>query len=477
MKFRRPIVVPAVLVAAALAAPAQASAALRPGDIVVADLNAFAQGGLIKIDPATGKQTLLSSSDQPVNLGSTELIDDPYDVTVTPSGAILVADEYAFGGTGGVVGVNPDTGKQTRISSNDQPVNMGVTELFLDPWGVAFAPGLGIVVSDYNAPGGGDGRLIGVDRASGKQRVLSSDELPVNQGVSELFEQPSRVAVDPTGDLLVADGGAFGGTGGVIGVNREDGRETEISSNQQAVSSGSSELFAAPVGIDLLADGSVVVVDSSAFGGAGGVIGVDPGTGKQTKVAANDQPVNAASMIFDGPYGIATAIDGDLFVVEPSAPPAFGGAGGAVIRVDTSSGQQALLSSNDQPVNAGSSEFLTDPYGIAVVPPKCTDLFATLFDVPGVDRIDGSPFADVIATAAGADRVNGAGGADRLCSGMGADRLVGGKGKDLLIGGKGKDLLIGGKGRDRLNGGRGRDVCVGGKGRDRAKGCEVRRSI
>jgi NHL repeat len=53
---------------------------------------------------------------------------------------------------------------------------------------------------------------------------------------------------------------------------------------QATVSSGGS--FVDPSGIAVEADGDILVADANAFGGGGGVIRVDPATGAQTTVSS-----------------------------------------------------------------------------------------------------------------------------------------------------------------------------------------------
>lgn len=444
------------LLGALLLGPASAAAAeLRPGDIVVADIQAFGgDGGLILVDSQTGKQTLLSTGDQPVNSGLSEHIDDPYDVTVTPRGRLLVAEEYAPGGDGSVVSVNPRTGKQRLISSNQQLVNAGSSELLIDPWGIVLVPGHGIVVSDYNAFGG-NGGLIGIAPATGKQRVFSSNDQAANSGSSELFHTTPRLVQARSGELAVVTHGV---DPGIVGVKPATGKQRVLSAGSQPVNSGSSELFVTPQAVDVGPEGRLYATDSNAFPG-GGVIGVDPQTGKQSKVSANDLVVNAASMVFQSPEGIATTLAGELIVVQPSAPPAFGGTSGSVVRIDPDTGAATLLSSNDLPVNSGSSELFSDPYGVAIVPPRCGGRYATAFGGPGPQRLRGGSAGEILAGLGGRDRLAGAGGGDRLCGEAGADTIRGGPGADILIGGPGRDL------------------CIGGPGRDRARSCERKRSI
>src|SRR2546426_10927192 len=84
-------------------------------------------------------------------------------VPAAPGGTILVADEAAFGGLGGVIRVNPATGAQTVVSS-------GVN--FVEPTGIAIAANGDILVADPSAFGGGGG-VIRVDPTTGAQTVGS----------------------------------------------------------------------------------------------------------------------------------------------------------------------------------------------------------------------------------------------------------------------------------------------------------------
>ncbi len=111
---------------------------------------------------------------------------------------------------------------------------------------------------------------------------------------------------------------------------------------------------------------------------------------------------------------------------------------------------------------------------------------ATIVGTGGVDKLSGTPSADVIAALGGNDKASGLAGNDLICGGAGKDNVKGGSGKDTLLGQKGKDTLKGGsgkdtllgqKGKDTLKGGGGKDTCTGGKGNDTASACEIEKSI
>jgi Ca2+-binding RTX toxin-like protein len=452
------------------AAPAQA--AIAPGDVLVADAT-FA--GLYRVDPTTGAATPFAANTDPVNATS-QLFASPTDVTVDPTGRILVADSAADGGPGAVIEVDPATGKQTLISANSQPVNVG-SAFFEGPSGLEVHPSGVILVVDRNAFGF-EGGVIAVDPATGQQSVFSSNDQPVNAG-SQLFgDTRGGIAVLPSGVVLVGDSGST--ANGLIAVDPADGKQSIFSNNAQPVNVGSA-FYEIPVDPLVTPDGSLYVADQEAFGD-GGIVGVDPATGKQSLVSSNDQPVNAASGFFADPFNLALGNDGRVVVADAGA---FGGACpegcGGLIAVDRATGRQEVLSSNAQPANAATLPYDT-PLGVAVVPLgpsgpmapvvplRCEGRAATVTGTPGPDLIEGTAGPDVIVAQGGKDTVRGLGGADLICAGDGSDTANGGKGKDRLLGELGRDKLFGNSGRDRLLGGRGRDLLNGGKGADKLRG-------
>lgn len=80
--------------------------------------------------------------------------------------------------------------------------------------------------------------------------------------------------------------------------------------------------------------------------------------------------------------------------------------------------------------------------------------------VSGLERITGSPFADVLIGGPLDDALEGGDGADLITGGPGGDDLAGGSGDDTMSGGDGDDTLLGDLGDDRGDGGDGSDVCL-----------------
>ena len=205
---------------------------------------------------------------------------DPTDVVLAPNGDMLVVDPAAFAGAGGgVIRVNPLTGARTTVSENASPSG---GPSFVDPFGIALAANGDILIADQNAFGGGGG-VIRVNPVTGARTTVSENASPAG---GPAFEAPWGIIELANGDIVVADAGAFGGGGGLIRVNPATGARTILSANW--LPSGGPR-FSDPIQLRLAANGDILVTDSSAFTG-GGVIRVDPATGARTLVSENSSP-------------------------------------------------------------------------------------------------------------------------------------------------------------------------------------------
>ena len=136
------------------------------GDIYV--LSAGATGKVIKVDGATGAHSEVSSNAKSQAAGGPAAFDEPDGITVSPTGEIYVVDPSATG-TGAVIRVDPTTGRHTIVASNAISAGQGAEELFAGPEDVALLPGGALAVTDPVAD-----RVVAVD-AAGKQTVLSSN--------------------------------------------------------------------------------------------------------------------------------------------------------------------------------------------------------------------------------------------------------------------------------------------------------------
>ncbi|HEX9942328.1 MAG TPA: IPTL-CTERM sorting domain-containing protein [Thermoanaerobaculia bacterium] len=268
-----------ILVVVALTNQA-AAATINFGDILVTDL----AGSLIRVDAVTGGQTLISSGGMFVA---------PFGIAIEFNGHILVADEFA----GAVFRVDPVSGNQMTLASN-----------FISPTAIAIDANGDIFVTDFllglsysekvSSPA-----VTRVDPATGTQTpvVLAGNT----------FCNPTGIAIDANGDLIVADEGVQS----VFRIDPVSGAVTTLSSGG---------LFMDPVGIAIEANGNILVGDFSV-----GIIRVDPVTGTQTLLTSGGSLVN--------PFHLALDLNGDILVADFQAD--------AVIRVNPTTGAQSIVSS------------------------------------------------------------------------------------------------------------------------------------
>jgi sugar lactone lactonase YvrE len=288
---------------------------LLPGDILVADRNAFSgDGGVIRVDPTTGVQTMVSSGGLFIN---------PLNLAITTRGSIFVTDSTGDATTSvGIVRVNPLTGSQTLV------VPAGGSFF---PLGITTDAADNVFVSFYG--GGFAGRVGGIirlDSTTGAQTVIS----PAGS-----FAFPFGIAIDPGGNLIVVDNDFFAGIHRFVRVDPTTGTQTTFSSAGFTINPGA-------VAVD--PNGNVFVTLEAGFGSPdGAVIRVDPTTGAQTVVSSGGFLVD--------PLGIAIDAAGNLLVTDVNTDVGPG----RIIRIDPVTGAQSLVS-------GGGS--LIDPIGIVVVP-------------------------------------------------------------------------------------------------------------
>jgi streptogramin lyase len=229
-------------------------AVARDDDTLVVD--ARWPGRVIRIDPSTREQSVLSSGDS-----------KPAGIAVAPNGDILVTDFVGYPyNHGRVVRVDPATGAQTIITSGE---NLGPTR------GIAVAPNGDILVTGdapWGDPSNPPDRLVRVNPHTGVQTIVSS-------GGS--FGEPTGIEVAPSGEIFVADQ-----TAKVIRVDPATGAQTVVASEGNLVR---------PTGIAIEASGSILVADAYAEA----VIRVNSVTGAQSIVSSGGE--------FEFPHGITLA--------------------------------------------------------------------------------------------------------------------------------------------------------------------------
>jgi sugar lactone lactonase YvrE len=255
-------------------------------------------------------------------------------VVILPAGAAavnlrpgdLVVSESV---TGQIDKVNPKSGAVTPISNNTISNNAGGEQDFAFPFGLAFAGNGDIFVADRDAFDG-HGGVIRVNPTTGAQSAVSSNAISMAAGGAAVFNDPGALLRRKHGKLFVTDFGAPN----LARVDVQTGKATVVSADNK---------LSEPWG--LLGDGkSVLAADSNAFGGDGGVIRVNPGSGSQQKVSSKGK--------FREPYSLVHAPNDKLYVSDANA---FSGDGG-VIRVNPDNGKQT---------NVASAGHFRDPGGMA----------------------------------------------------------------------------------------------------------------
>ena len=168
---------------------------------------------VVEVDPTTGKETLISSNSIPVNASSQYFV-YAQGIVTDRAGDIFVADPLAFGGNGGIIEVNPTTGKESELSANSMPVN-ALSQYFHSPSQLTLYPAGNILVADWCSTKLGCGGIIEVDPQTGKETELSTYSMPVNAS-SQYFDEPTAVAVDGNGRIVTVQEGGLGGLRGAV---------------------------------------------------------------------------------------------------------------------------------------------------------------------------------------------------------------------------------------------------------------------
>ncbi len=262
--------------------------ALLPGTIIVADPQAFGgTGGLIAVDPSNGQQTTLARGGMFV---------EPSHVAFTADGRLLVSDLEAFG-TGGLIAVDPASGQQTKVVSST---------VFRRPFGITVEADDQVVVAYLKSPG--NGAVMRVNPANGEHREVAP-------GVN--FILPSGVALDATGNIVVCEanegdtvsrlfrvdkgvgasilaigkpegasyqGIAIESTGHILVTSRPADGESELlrfhPTSGAVMTVSKGNMIRAPFGVAVEANGAILVIDI-----ASGVVRVNPAMGAQTTVS------------------------------------------------------------------------------------------------------------------------------------------------------------------------------------------------
>jgi sugar lactone lactonase YvrE len=233
----------------------------RDGSLLVVDMGGFAEsqqpdlpdGAVVRIDPFTGRQALVSQGGSLV---------DPAALALAADGSIYVAENVGVTGVRSVLRIDPLTGAQTVVAQGNQLCNpfgialeadgdllvtnygnlscphtgsvaridpatgrqalLARNNLLSHPFGLAVEPGR-ILVANETSPAAG---VAAVDPATGVQSAVTPNTL------SDALHLPARVAIAPDGDLFVTDFELQDGRGGIVEIARADGRQTVVRSGE-----------------------------------------------------------------------------------------------------------------------------------------------------------------------------------------------------------------------------------------------------
>ena len=209
------------------------------GNILVADM----YRGVIRIDPISGTQTLISS------------LDGAFGIAFGNNGKIYVS---TFVGTppnssAAILKIDPSSGIATVVSSDDN---------FLIPREIEIDSNGDILVADQGIGYLVDGAIINVNSVTGDQTILSS---------GGMIATIRGLAIENNDQILVGENSS---PPIIIRIDPTTG-------SQAAVSTGG--LFISPIGIALEENGSILVADNGTGApGDGGIIRIDADTGAQS---------------------------------------------------------------------------------------------------------------------------------------------------------------------------------------------------
>jgi len=282
------------------------------GSLLVADMGTYAtssdrtpDGRIIRVDPVTGRQSLVTSGN---------LLVDPAGLTLAPNGLIYVVENVGPLGQPGVVSVNPSTGAQELVTEAGQ---------LCYPFGIAAQPSGSLLVTDYGDFSDGKtvincthdfGALVKVDAVTKAQTILSRNAAQWGN----LFRNLLGVTVGPDGRILLVN---QNGATALVAVDPETGVQDAETTNT------ATDRIVLPQRPALTPDGDVVVSDFTLDDFEGGLVSVDLPDGGQSILRQDRQ-------LFNNPLGVAVVSNRDP-VPSLSASPAKV-AGGRRVTFDAS---------------------------------------------------------------------------------------------------------------------------------------------
>ncbi len=202
-------------------------------------------------------------------------------------------------------------------------------------------PGNILVVQPGDFETKGDGKLFRVDAKNGARTVLSDFGNPA-QGA--LGEEPSGVAVEPSGYILVTDPNTLGedANATLFRVDPKSGTRTVLSDFGNTAQGA---VGANPLGVAVEPSGHILVTDSSSGTDSNGALfRVDPKSGVRTVLSDFGNPAQGA--LGEEPFGVAVEAAGPILVMDANAGT---DRKGALFRVDPKNGARTVLSDFGNP--------------------------------------------------------------------------------------------------------------------------------
>jgi hypothetical protein len=239
----------------------------------------------------------------------------------------LVTDGISGPGTGGGEVLRVSPGGQGTLTTNSSPSGNPRLDT---PSDMAFLPNGDIVITDEGSSALRPA-VIEVNPGTGARTLISGR----GQGSGPALKVPVSVAVEASGDILVADEGGTAGTQ-LLRISPATGDRVVLSAN--GTGSGPT-LTGAAAGLE---GGVIYLMDQ-----AGTIMSVDPVTGDRTLISG---PTRGTGPGFVFPVSMASDSANSVVVLDMKQAPAGPGFGlGALIRVDLATGNRTVLSVDGTP--------------------------------------------------------------------------------------------------------------------------------
>jgi hypothetical protein len=272
--------------------PYDVAVAPGAGSLYVVDMGEFAEGAtpaadgrIIRIDPASGAQSVVSAGGELV---------DPAGIAVAPEGTLFVVENVGLGPARdpAVVRIDPATGAQSVVTRGGN---------LCYPFGIALEPNGMLVVTDFGdlIVGGQTqidcpenfGAVYRVNPGTGAQSILSRNQVP---SPGNILRGVFGAAIEPGGGVLVVN--QTGADAAVAALNPANGEQAVVTPNSSAA-----DAFELPQRVAVLPDGNLLVADYALNDLEGGLVLVERSTG-----AAR---ILRQGTLFNNPLGVALVVN------------------------------------------------------------------------------------------------------------------------------------------------------------------------